>query len=282
MKLPDYSVLMSVYKNEKADYLRIAMNSMWNQTVVTNDFVLICDGPLTEEIDEVIKDMQLQHPDKLHVIRLKQNRGLGRALRTGVLECKNELIARMDSDDISRPNRCEKELEVFAADPEVSIVSTALEEFSEIGEGETVPKAVTAVRVVPETHEEILAFAKKRCPFNHPSVMYKKSAVIDSGSYQDFYHMEDYLLWVKILQNGYKGYNLQEPLLWMRASADMYKRRAGLKYAKSQWKLFQYMKKSGFIGTGQYIKSTAIRTCSSLAPNGLRERVFKKVLRGKG
>ena len=105
MKLPDYSVLMSVYKNEKAEYLRTAMNSMWNQTVVTNDFVLICDGPLTEEIDEVIKDMQLQHPDELHVIRLKQNRGLGRALRAGVLECKNELIARMDSDDISLPER---------------------------------------------------------------------------------------------------------------------------------------------------------------------------------
>ena len=247
MKLPDYSVLMSVYKNEKADYLRIAMNSMWNQTVVTNDFVLICDGPLTEEIDEVIKDMQLQHPDKLHVIRLKQNRGLGRALRTGVLECKNELIARMDSDDISRPNRCEKELEVFAADPEVSIVSTALEEFSEIGEGETVPKAVTAVRVVPETHEEILAFAKKRCPFNHPSVMYKKSAVIDSGSYQDFYHLEDYLLWVKILQNGYKGYNLQEPLLWMRAGEEMYKRRAGIKYAKSQCPESRRFTNTGFL-----------------------------------
>ena len=177
MKLPDYSVLMSVYKNEKADYLRIAMNSMWNQTVVTNDFVLICDGPLTDELDEVIKDMQLLHPDELHVIRLKQNRGLGRALRAGVLECKNELIARMDSDDISRPNRCEKELEVFASDPEISIVSTALEEFNEIEEGETVPKTVTAVRAVPETHEEIYAFAKKRCPFNHPVVMYRKKDV---------------------------------------------------------------------------------------------------------
>ena len=153
MKLPDYSVLMSVYKNEKAEYLRIAMNSMWDQTVVTNDFVLICDGPLTEELDEVIKDMQQRYPDELHVKRLKQNRGLGRALRAGVLECKNELIARMDSDDISRPDRCEKDLEVFAADPEVSIVSTVLEEFTEIGEGETVPSTVTAVRAVPESHE---------------------------------------------------------------------------------------------------------------------------------
>ena len=282
MKLPDYSVLMSVYKNEKAEYLRTAMNSMWNQTVVTNDFVLICDGPLTDDLDEVIKDMQLRHPKELHVIRLKQNRGLGRALRAGVLECKNELIARMDSDDISRPNRCERELEVFAADPDISIVSTVLEEFFEIEEGETVPKAVTAVRVVPETHEEIYDFAKKRTPFNHPSVMYKKSAVIDSGSYQEFYYLEDYLLWVKILQKGYKGYNLQEPLLWMRAGADMYKRRAGLKYAKSQQKLFKYMKKTGFISTGQYIKSVTIRTCSSLAPNGIRERMFKSMLRKKG
>lgn len=108
----DYSVLMSVYKSEKAEYLRIAMNSMWNQTVPTNDFVLMCDGPLTDELDTVIEEMEVMHPE-LHVIRFEKNGGLGHALQVGVKACKNDLIARMDSDDISRPERCEKELAVF-------------------------------------------------------------------------------------------------------------------------------------------------------------------------
>ena len=131
----DYSVLMSVYKSEKAEYLRIAMNSMWNQTVPTNDFVLMCDGPLTDELDTVIEEMQAEHPDTLHVIRFEKNGGLGHALQVGVKECKNDLIARMDSDDISRPERCEKELAVFAAHPELSIVGSVIEEFTEIEPG---------------------------------------------------------------------------------------------------------------------------------------------------
>ena len=271
-----YSVLMSVYHKEKAEYLKQAMDSIWSQTIPTDDVVLVCDGPLNAELDTVIENMQAAHPGTLNVVRLEKNRGLGNALNIGIKECKHELVARMDSDDISRADRCERQLKVFQTHPDVSVVSGIVEEFT------LDTDQIEARRVLPETQDQILAFAKKRNPFNHPCVMYKKSAVETTGGYQDFYLLEDYYLWIRMLQKGSTGYNLQEPLLWMRAGADMYKRRAGLKYAKSQWKLFQYMKKSGFIGTGQYIKSTAIRTCSSLAPNGLRERVFKKVLCGKG
>ena len=278
VKFPDYSVLMSVYKKENEDHLRIAMDSIWNQTVRTNDFVLICDGPLTDGLNAVISEMEQKHPEELRVIRFEENRGLGPALREGVKECKNELIARMDSDDISKPDRCEKELGVFMERPDISIVSSALEEFVETDEN-GMPSAIIAVRDLPETPEEVLAFAKKRCPFNHPSVMYKRSAVLASGNYQEFYHMEDYLLWVKILQNGYKGYNLRESLLWMRAGSEMYKRRSGLGYAKSQYRMFQYMRKSGFISRSQRIKSTTLRVGAALAPNALRERAYKKVLR---
>ena len=186
----DYSVLMSVYKSEKAEYLRIAMNSMWNQTVPTNDFVLMCDGPLTDELDAVIEEMQSEHPE-LHVIRFEKNGGLGHALQVGVKECKNDLIARMDSDDISRPERCEKELAVFADHPELSIVGSVIEEFTEIEAGATVPTAINAKRVVPEKSEDIITFAKQRNPFNHPSVMYKKDDVLAAGNYQDVRYMQD-------------------------------------------------------------------------------------------
>jgi len=181
----------------------------------------------------------------------------------------------MDSDDISRPDRCEKQLTVFWERPDVSICSGIVEEFT------VSTDQIEARRVPPEIQEEILAFAKKRNPFNHPCVMYKKSAVEAAGGYQDFYLLEDYYLWIRMLQKGCVGYNLQEPLLWMRAGSEMYKRRAGWKYAQSQKALFKYMRDSGFIGAPQYIKSVTVRTASSITPNWLREFMFKTVMRKK-
>lgn len=268
----NYSVLMSVYHKEKPEYLRAAMNSIWEQTVKTDDFVLVCDGPLGPELDAVIAEMQDSHPE-LTVVRLAKNGGLGNALNEGMKHCRNDLVARMDSDDISRPDRCERQLAVFRDYPEVSIVSGVVEEFTQSTD------QIDSRRVLPETHMEILDFARKRNPFNHPCVMYRKAAVEAAGGYKDFYLLEDYYLWIRMLQSDAIGYNIQEPLLWMRAGSDMYKRRSGLRYARSQKALFKYMRDTGWITTGQYIKSSAIRGASSLAPNGLREFVFKKVLR---
>lgn len=268
-----YSVLMSVYYKEKAEHLCEAMNSIWNQTIPTDDFVLVCDGPLNAELDTVIDEMQLSHPDTLRVVRLKMNSGLGNALSIGIKQCKNELVARMDSDDISRPDRCEKQLSIFRDNPEVCVVSGIVEEFSESIE------VIEGRRIPPERQEQILAFAKKRNPFNHPCVMYKKNAVEAAGGYQDFYLLEDYYLWIRMLQNGCVGYNLQVPLLWMRAGSDMYKRRAGWKYAKSQKALFRYMLDSRFISGFQYTKSVTIRYASSLAPNWVRKLMFIITLR---
>lgn len=264
---------MSVYRKENPEYLRQAIESIQAQTLPANDFVLVCDGPLNEPLDSVIAKKQQEMGTTLNVIRLAKNGGLGNALNEGIKHCKNELVARMDSDDIAYPDRCEKQINVFNIHPEVSICSGAVEEFT------TNPEIVDTRRVPPETNAEIVEFAKKRNPFNHPCVMYKKSAVEAVGSYQDFYLLEDYYLWLRMLMAGYQGYNIQEPLLHMRAGSDMYLRRAGWKYAKTQAKLFKFMRDSGFIGNGQYIKSCVIRSESALAPNWLRKLVFEKVLR---
>lgn len=266
----DYSVLMSVYHKENPAFLRQSMESIFTQTKKTNDFVLMCDGPLTEELDKVISDMQSGHGDILNVIRLEKNAGLGRALNKGMSYCKNELIARMDSDDIARPDRCEKQLRVFAEMPEVGLCSGIIEEFS------VSPEKIEARRIPPESHEQILKFLRRRNPFNHPCVMYRKSEVLAAGEYQDFYLLEDYYLWIRMLQNGTKGHNIQEPLLWMRAGSDLYKRRAGWKYAKSQIRLFDYMRNQRLIGPGSFALSCILRVASSMAPNGLRKIVFRK------
>lgn len=272
-KYENYSVLMSVYYKENSEYLKQAIESIQAQTFPTDDFVLVCDGPLNQELDSVIKKKQQKMKNILNVVRLKKNAGLGNALNKGIQQCKNELVARMDSDDISYPDRCEKQLMVFNTYPEISVCSGIVEEFA------TNPKVVESRRVPPETQEEIREFAKVRNPFNHPCVMYKKPDVEAVGSYKDFYLLEDYYLWVRMIMAGYQGYNLQEPLLHMRAGTDMYMRRGGLKYAKTQEKLFRFMKNNGFISKGQYIKNCVIRGESSLAPNWLRKFVFEKVLR---
>lgn len=269
----EYSVLMSVYQKEKPVQLEQAIESIRMQTLPVSDFVLVCDGPLNADLDTVIQREKHRMGEVLTVVRIPQNVGLGRALNAGLKHCRCELVARMDSDDISYPDRCEKQVRVFAFHPEVSVCSGIVEEFT------SDVRVVDSRRVPPETQAEIMKFAKSRNPFNHPCVMYKKSVVESVGSYQDFYLLEDYYLWLRMLLAGYQGYNLQEPLLHMRAGSDMYKRRAGLKYACSQVKLFQFMKKQRFIDSGQFLKSCLIRCVSSLAPNWMRKSMFKIALR---
>lgn len=271
-----YSVLMSVYKKERADFLLSAIESLLAQTVPFDDFVLVCDGPLTDELNAVIDRLLEKYGSLFNVVRLEKNMGLGIALNTGIKYCKNELVARMDSDDISRKDRCERQLEIFNKYSEIDICSGMVEEF-------TVKKEDTDVkRILPEKHKDIMKFAKMRNPFNHPCVMYKKSAVEKAGGYLDFFLLEDYYLWIRMLQNGAKGYNIQEPILWMRAGAGMYRRRSGFKYVKSQIKLFKYMKKTSFISTGQFINACIVRTTASLLPDIVREKIFKTALREKG
>ena len=271
----NYSVLMSVYYKEHPEYLRQSMQSIYDQTIPTDDFVLVCDGPLPPALDTVITDMQKIFGSRLHVIRLLKNGGLGNALNVGMQQCKNNLVSRMDSDDISRSDRCERQLAVFRDHPEFSLVSGIVEEFSD-----TIDH-VTVRRIVPEQQADILAFAKKRNPFNHPCIMYKKSDVEAAGGYQDFYLLEDYYLWIRMLQQGFIGYNLQEPLLWMRSGSDMYKRRGGWKYFLSQRKLLCYMHQSKFISYSQYLMGIFIRLGVAMAPNNFRSFIFNNILRRK-
>lgn len=190
----NYSVLMSVYVKERPDYLRQAMESIRTQTVPTDDFVLVCDGPLNDELDIVIKEEQQKFGNVLHVKRLQENGGLGRALNEGLKICKNEIIARMDSDDLSRPDRCEKQLRLFMTIPDLDFSSGTVSEF------ESDPDNCTGKRALPITYEEIKRYSRKRNPMNHPCVMFRKTSVISSGGYRETFHLfEDYYLWIRML-----------------------------------------------------------------------------------
>ena len=144
----------------------------------------------------------------------------------------------------------------------------------------TSPEEVYSKRVLPETSAEIVQFAKKRNPFNHPAVMYRKSAVEAAGGYRDFYLLEDYFLWIRMLLKGCEGYNIQEPVLWMRAGSDLYKRRSGWKYVESEKKLFSYMLKEKFINRGEYTSAVLSRAAGAMVPNSVRSFLYKRMLRG--
>ena len=268
-----YSVLMSVYKNEKPEFLKTAIESMLNQSVATDDFVLVCDGPLTDSLDEVISNFEKTNPGLFNVIRLPNNVGLALALNEGITHCKNEIVARMDSDDFSKPERIEKQLEAMEENG-VDIVGTNVFEFN----GDIT--RLTGERNLPELDEDIREFAKSRSPFNHPSVVYKKSKVDLVGGYGKFDYFEDYYLWITLLQNGCKGYNVQEPLLLMRAGDDLYLRRGGKEYAKCIKAFEKHLLSVGYISRFNYLTQTGVRVAIALMPNKFREKIYKKKLRG--
>lgn len=269
-----YSVLMAVYHKEKAEYLKASMDSIWNQTIPTDNFVLVCDGTLTEELEEEIKEQQKFHKHSLSVVRLEESVGLGRALNYGMQYCNHTIIARMDSDDISKPYRMEIQLEVMKKE-EADIVGSSVEEFS----GST--EEIQAVRKMPQTHEEIIGFLGKRNPFNHPSIMYKKSAVEAVEGYLDCPFFEDYYLWARMLKAGYKGYNVPDSLLYMRAGQNMYQRRGGFRYAITAFKFRTKLKKMGISNWKQYLVSAFGQVFVCLIPNSFREKFYQKFLRSK-
>lgn len=267
-----FSVLMSVYKNDKPDWLEIAINSIYNQTYTPDEILLYVDGEISEElnnkIEELIKKIKI-----LKVIRNEKNIGLGLTMQKGVLECKNEIIARMDSDDYSMPNRFETQINYLLKN-NLDMVGSNVDEFIDNIDN------IVSSREVPANQEDILQYAKSRSPFCHPSVIFRKSKVLGAGNYQDMKLCEDYYLWVRMLQAKCKVANISEPLVRMRVSKDLYARRGGYKYYKSQKSLFKYMKKTKFINGFTYFKNKVIRfTAQVLMPNKLRQKFYEKKLR---
>lgn len=267
-----YSVLMSVYYKENPVYLMKSINSILEQTIRTNEFVIVCDGPLTDELNQVLCQYQEDYPDIMKIIRLEDNKGLGIALNTGLKYCTNELIARMDSDDIAFPDRMEKQLSIMERE-NADIVSGTVVEFTENIKNEL------ARRSLPQEQEAIRRFARRRNPFNHPAVMYRKECVMAAGGYKDFWLFEDYFLWLRMLSAGCTGYNIQEPVLYMRSGDAMYERRGGIRYAKQIIKFRWYMFRHGYAGLADFLVTAGGHTLVALLPNCLRKKFYERILR---
>ncbi len=268
----DFSVLLSVYQKEKPEFFRQSLDSILSQTCPPSQIVLVEDGPLTKELYEAVEDVS-RKTDKLKIVKLKENMGLGKALNAGLKACDYELVARMDTDDIAFPDRFALQLKAFEEDPALGLCGGHVEEF--IGSIEN----VVSVKKVPLEDAEIRRYAKKRNPFNHPSVMFKKSEVEKAGGYQHALYFEDYYLWMRMLKNGVKAKNIDRVILHFRTGTDMYRRRGGFAYMKQAVAFKKRLYREGLISFSDYVASASVHVAVSLMPNSLRGWVYSRLLR---
>lgn len=269
----NFSVLMSVYIKEKAAHLQECIDSVMINTIQPNEIVIVKDGPVTNDLEEVILNYNRMFPKLFKIVSFEKNQGLGLALRAGVEACSNELIARMDTDDICVKNRFEIQLKEFENNPKLDIIGGQILEF----EGNVTN--VISKRMVPELHCDILKYQKKRSAFNHMTVMYKKSSVLKAGNYQDAPLMEDDLLWANMLQNKCYTMNSKEILVFARTGLDMIERRGGIKYLKKYINGRKKILSTGFISYSEFLYTNLIQSVVALLPKKLRKIIFIKLLR---
>lgn len=269
-----FSVLMSVYRNDDADAFSRSIDSVTiGQTVMPDQFVLVVDGPVPSAINEVIENKR-RLVDDFKVIRLETNQGLGIALRRGMEAVSYDLVARMDSDDLANENRFKAQLEYMKSNPETAVVGGQITEFIDA------PDNIVGMRYVPETSEEIEHYIKCRCPFNHMTVMMRRQAVMDVGNYCEWHFNEDYFLWVRMAIAGYKFANLPHTLVNVRVGREMYQRRGGWRYFKSEAGLQGYMLEQHVISLPRYIYNVIGRFVVQVAmPNRLRGYIFQELFR---
>ena len=264
------SVLMSIYSKEKAEYFRKSLDSLLNQTYLPEEIVLVKDGPLTKELEQVIEEYK--NKINMKIVPLEKNKGLGLALREGVLNCSNEIIIRMDTDDIMHPNKILEQIKIFNRNKDLILVGTNGYDFNKN------QNDILSERILPEKNEDILKFSKRRCPFIHAGIGFKKSYVIKAGNYQDCFWFEDYDLFLRMLKIG-KGYNIQENLLYIRSNFDVYERRGGILYIKNEIKALTKFYKEGYMNTYYYLTNIVVRLGVRICGNNLRRIIYKNFLR---
>lgn len=267
-----FSVLISVYWRENADYLVSSIDSVLSQTLQPSEIVIVEDGPLTDQLNAVIASYKERFPILIKIVSLPENNGLGKALNEGLKHCTYNIVARMDSDDIALPQRFEKQVK-FLVENKLDIVSSFLEEF--IKE----PGDFKKIRKLPETNQELIRFAPYRNPLSHPCVLFKKDVIISCGSYEDIPLFEDYYLWLKAIKKGYKLGNYQEVLLYFRIGNGMVSRRHGFQYLRKEITFYRKAVKHQLLPFRIALRAIIIRAPFRLLPLGILNWVYKNVMR---
>jgi glycosyltransferase involved in cell wall biosynthesis len=266
---PPFSVLMSLYIQTDPEYLNEALSSIWNaQSLKPSQIVLVKDGPLTSQLNLIIGDWARLLSESFVIVELSKNLGLASALNQGLKYCEFELVARMDPDDIATPDRFKLQIEFMSLHPEVSVLSGAVEEWSDD------MISLLSTRLLPLHHAELVRFARYRNPMSHPAVVFKKSAVLSVGGYSTKIFPEDYLLWGLLMSNGFLHANLPNVLVRMRTDESFSKRR-GRVFLRGQLDAFNIFRKIGFFSWPQYFASSLVIIVVRLAPQSFRALLYK-------
>lgn len=268
-----FSVLMSVYHKENPGYLKECFDSIAEQSVLPGEIVVVEDGPIGEDLKQVIDQYRSSLP--LVSVRLERNVGLGEALNQGLKACSFERVARMDADDLCCPDRFEKQLAFMDNHPDIDLLGGTIEEF------DTDPKTPHAVRQLPSGSDNVARFARFRCPVNHMTVMFKKTSIVNAGGYQPFLGLEDYYLWARLLKSGCKIDNLSDVLVKARVGNGMLTRRRGWTYFKQDIKLQKKFLDIGFIDKRVFATNIVTRAPLRLMPESVLSIVYQNLLRSR-
>ena len=272
--MENYSILTTVYAKEDPSFLRQSIDSMLSQTVLTNDYVIVKDGPLTPELDQILDEYAKEY-SFINLVALPENVGLGCALNEGIKVCKNELIARLDSDDISMPDRCELQLKAFEENPQYAIVGSDMYEF------DTDPEQISALKVMPHKPQELYRYGKRRNAFNHSSVMYRKSVLEKYGFYSNRRRSQDVELFSKVLFGKHECINIDKPLIKFRCGNTRVERKKSWRNVKSDIGIFRGLRKMGYSGFFDFLYVVTIQIGFFILPTKLAGKLYKKMFRSK-
>jgi glycosyltransferase involved in cell wall biosynthesis len=269
-----FSLLVPVYDGDRPDYLRRALRSaVDDQTVRPDQVVIVRDGPVRDELARCLDELQASIPVPVTFVPLPHNGGLGPALDQGLAASWFDVIARMDADDVAMPHRFEVELPLIQ---DADIVGAGLLEFV------TDTDDIVGQRVPPTDPGQIQRYARMHDPFNHPTVVYRRHAVLAAGGYGDLPLMEDYALFARMLGNGARAVNVAEPLIFYRVGAEAFKRRGGTGLLRSELRLQREFRQHGFTTSAQYLRNVVVRGGYRLIPWWCRRAVYRPIIAHHG
>ncbi|MFI8126614.1 glycosyltransferase [Acinetobacter sp. ABJ-A23_2] len=269
-----FSVLSSIYHKEHPLHFNACMESIWdNQTLKPTEIILVEDGPLTPELDEVIAKWQEKLGNILRVKKLEKNVGTGKAKNIGLQQCTYDIVCIVDTDDIYVSERFEKQIEFLKNNPDVSIIGGQILEFVED------IHTPTGMRKVPLSNEDLKNYAKKQSPFNNMTITYRKSHILEVGGYQHHLWMEDYNLFLRVIAKGYKIQNLADVLVYARIDNGMHGRRKGFQYIKSEKQLLDLKKQLKLQNPVYANMLFLIRSAFRLLPANMLGKIYNTFLR---
>jgi glycosyltransferase involved in cell wall biosynthesis len=269
-----YSVLTTVYAKENPEFLRQSLDSMLNQTEPPSEYVIVKDGPLPKCLEAVLTEYNGKYPI-FKIIGLEVNSGLGVACEKGMEVCSYDLVARLDSDDISLPTRCEKQLAALVKEDDLAVVGSDLYEF------EDNPDKITAIKKMPTEPNEIFRFGKRRNPFNHSSIMMRKSIVQANGGYSPMRRSQDLELFTRLLYKGCKCRNIGEPLVLFRTGSARVNRKKNWTNLKHDISVYKRNYQEHYMSLCDYLYVVIRQFIFFLMPGWLAGFLYKKIYRAK-